>query len=529
MLALREKTKRQGVWQVRIGCWALIALAAALPASAEPVRYLISVGNNYGFSDEPRLRHAARAADGFADVVAELGGIPPDKILVLKNKNIAAIEKAIADVAQRASKHDPDDVTVYFYYSGHGSNSSLHVIFEELRVAKLALLVAGMPVARGIVFVDACRTDELFPPPKEPDGLQRGAPDRPRTASASAAVAPSAQVVLIRSTAAGEGAQESDELGGGVFTFYLLNAMRGAGDEDGDGLVSLGEAYQYAYDRTLKRSIQRGIFQHGTATPELAPMRGIVLAEPGAGAARIVLPGGGEDVRYRLFRLPRGTMVAETWARPGRHVTMAVDSGRYVVQRQSESMTEVAEVNLPYGGEETVARDSFKRREAVSLTAMTRESATRNHEVDVGFGLSARGAVLGHGLQLRYGYRFENAILTAGLDLGLGHTDLSDSEAQVKERFAGGDFRLDWRFELEPIELRLGAGLQALWIETGEGDDADVSMGVGPIVAANLHVPIVDRWAWRLSVAGTGLFVQQARNHVFRTNVLMTTGPSIEF
>ena len=40
-------------------------------------------------------------------------------------------------------------------------------------------------------------------------------------------------------------------LGGSLFTHHLLSAMRGASDSDGDGQVTLFEAYSYAYERTL--------------------------------------------------------------------------------------------------------------------------------------------------------------------------------------------------------------------------------------------------------------------------------------
>lgn len=52
--------------------------------------------------------------------------------------------------------------------------------------------------------------------------------------------------VYITSSAAGERAQESDEIQGSVFTHYLLAGLRGAADDSGDRRVSLEEAYRFA-------------------------------------------------------------------------------------------------------------------------------------------------------------------------------------------------------------------------------------------------------------------------------------------
>lgn len=38
---------------------------------------------------------------------------------------------------------------------------------------------------------------------------------------------------------------EKDELQHGVFTYYLLEALRGKGDLDGNGIITLEEVYHY--------------------------------------------------------------------------------------------------------------------------------------------------------------------------------------------------------------------------------------------------------------------------------------------
>lgn len=51
--------------------------------------------------------------------------------------------------------------------------------------------------------------------------------------------------VIITASDANEVSVEKDELKHGVFTYYLLEALRGKGDSDGDGLITVDEAYRY--------------------------------------------------------------------------------------------------------------------------------------------------------------------------------------------------------------------------------------------------------------------------------------------
>ena len=57
------------------------------------------------------------------------------------------------------------------------------------------------------------------------------------------------------STTEGEPAQEWPYLRGSLFTHHLLAALRGLGDVDANGAVTLAEAYTYSYRNTLSQSL----------------------------------------------------------------------------------------------------------------------------------------------------------------------------------------------------------------------------------------------------------------------------------
>jgi uncharacterized caspase-like protein len=61
-----------------------------------------------------------------------------------------------------------------------------------------------------------------------------------------------------------ESSQESDRLRGSFFSHHLVNALRGAADRNGDGRITLAEAYEYTHAQTLRASVQTVSLQHPT-------------------------------------------------------------------------------------------------------------------------------------------------------------------------------------------------------------------------------------------------------------------------
>ena len=86
-------------------------------------------------------------------------------------------------------------------------------------------------------------------------------------------------VGFLLSTSRGKEVHEWSGYGGGVFTYQLLSAMRGAADVDGDGAVAYSEAHAYLaaanMDVTDPRARIEPFVQHPT-------LRGDTLIRPGA-------------------------------------------------------------------------------------------------------------------------------------------------------------------------------------------------------------------------------------------------------
>src|SRR5262249_46033755 len=154
---------------------------------------------------------------------------------------------------------------------------------DELPLTTLRERLTALPSALTIVVLDAC---------------QSGAFARVKGAEAAAdftynSVSRLQQkgLAIMASSSAQELSQESDELRGSYFTHHLVTALRGAGDSDGDGRVSLDEAYRYAYRRTLASTARTQVGQqHVMLETDLAGQGDLPVTYPTEARAQLELP-----------------------------------------------------------------------------------------------------------------------------------------------------------------------------------------------------------------------------------------------
>ena len=268
-----------------------ILLLGLVPRWAEAAggrRDLLAIGHNLGLPHEPALAHAVTDAQRVAALFGALGGADSGRTRVLTNPRKAEVLQVLAAMAARDS--GADDVFVYF--SGHGDEEAIHLGPERLPLAELRLAVAVLRTPLKVVIVDACRGAGF-----RKKGLPAGQPfeiDLPATAGSHRGL------VTLLAASAGEMAHESRQLGGGVFTHYLLSALRGAADCDGDRRVTLHEAYEFIYGHALARSMAAGIPQRPELTQDSAGQgtAGGHRARPGQRP-----PGDPRGRRHRLLRL----------------------------------------------------------------------------------------------------------------------------------------------------------------------------------------------------------------------------------
>src|SRR5437868_15363159 len=262
---------------------AVAALLIALPANAA-ARFAVVVGNNVGATGRAKLWFAERDADRFARALHELGDFSDDRIVVVRGRHAAEVRTAIEKIEERVVKarNAGERSLLVVYFSGHAGSNGLELGDEKIGYEELRRLVSSSAADAKIAIVDACEACALT----QVKGML--------PAPALDFALPEDQVrgtAFLASTAVGEAAQESAAIGGSFFTHNLEVALRGAGDADGDGQVTLAEAFRYTASRTVANtaSTESGP-QHPTYEFRMAGRGGLILADLRRADASIRLP-----------------------------------------------------------------------------------------------------------------------------------------------------------------------------------------------------------------------------------------------
>lgn len=295
------------------------AVAAETPADAvEPVdRFALVLGANDGGPDRVRLRYATVDAEGFAQVMETYGGVDPDRLLLVLEPNRAAVDAAFSTLHARIGEA-AGRTELLVFYSGHADEKGLLLGGDRLPYADLRAHIAAVPADVRIAIVDACASGALI----RGKGGTRQAPflvDRASRVSGHA---------YLASASADEAAQESDRLQASFFSHALLTGLRGAADVSADGVVTLGEAYQFAFRETLARTEGTRLgAQHASFDMQLVGSGDVVLTDLRRTSAGMVLA---EDVAGRVFvRDDAGRLIAELHKPAGQPVRLGLAPGTY--------------------------------------------------------------------------------------------------------------------------------------------------------------------------------------------------------
>jgi uncharacterized protein YgiM (DUF1202 family) len=206
------------------------------------------------------LKYADKDALAFRDYLTQNLGVTPDHLTVLTNEQATLfnLKRSLGtDLKRNAGPKD----TVIIFYAGHGApepeasspdGDGLEKYLIPYDADPQDLYTTGLPMrevetifhrlsAERVIFI----TDSCY------SGATAG-----RTFSTTARRATLSDGFLTRlskgkgrvvltASRAGEVSEERDDLGHGVFTYYLLEGLNGKADMDGDNIVTVDEVYSY--------------------------------------------------------------------------------------------------------------------------------------------------------------------------------------------------------------------------------------------------------------------------------------------
>jgi hypothetical protein len=322
----------------------LVASGAYAASGADSVRdpsaYAILVGSRGGGEGQRDLRFAGLDAQRMAELLVELGRYQRDRIRLLLDPTTAEIWTAFDEVeAELAARSAAGERGRFlFYYSGHARAQALSLGREEVALDHLRARLVSMPSPLTLAVLDACQSGAV-------SGVKGAAPAADFSASSVAALNQEGLVVLASSSGS-ELSQESEQLRASYFTHHLMAALRGAGDGNHDGRVSLDEAYAYAYNRTLADTASTAVGgQHPTLETNLKGKGTLVLTYPDS-AERHLTMAESTAAQVVLFHEASGTLVAELLKAPGAPLRVALPAGSYLALVRVEETTRRCVVDL---------------------------------------------------------------------------------------------------------------------------------------------------------------------------------------
>ena len=317
---------------------AIVCLLAGIAHADEPVAtYAIVVGSNAGGPGQLSLRYAEDDARRVGDLLAELGGYTRDHIDVVLHPTPDQLRDRLATLAThvKAEVAAGHQAQIFFYYSGHARASAIDLGDAELPLEELRTRLFEVPATLTVVVLDACQSGAF--------SRIKGAQPAADFSFNSRQHLDAGGVAVLASSSGSELSQESEQLKSSYFTHHLLVGLRGAGDANGDGQVSIDEAYRYAYHQTLLATAETAVGgQHVTFEADLKGHGEVPLSFPRAATASIVLPE--RLVGKTLVEDKRAhAVVAETYKARGAAVRIAVAPGDYeVLVRQGTTLSRCA-------------------------------------------------------------------------------------------------------------------------------------------------------------------------------------------
>jgi uncharacterized caspase-like protein len=242
-------------------------------------RFAVAVGiNAYQYRGKwslMNLRYAARDAEALARHLQSEKGGRFDRVILLTDRDATTRNLKIALREELRGVQEGDFVVIF--WAGHGSPDphdpkSLYLLTYDTDPEHMASTAYSMEefktdvgrlrANRVLVLADACHSAGVSDPRmglrgdrpnKIVEGI-RGVHVKPGSGASTAAMR-----MIFTSCETGETSREDSELGEGhgVFTFFLLQALKGEADlpgnaGNGDGRITLGEVIEYTRDQVKR-------------------------------------------------------------------------------------------------------------------------------------------------------------------------------------------------------------------------------------------------------------------------------------
>jgi hypothetical protein len=232
--------------------------------------YAVVIGINK-YKNLPSLKYAVNDAREFYRYLVEVNQVPKDHIWLLLDED-ATLEKLKSTLGTLLRQSAGKDDTVIIFLAGHGATDQdpnspdgdgLEKYILPYNADPKDLYATAMPMSEIARIFQRINSERLvFISDTCYSGASGGRTILAGGARANVSGAFLERIsqgkgrVIMTASDANELSVEKDELKHGVFTYYLLEGLRGKADLDGDGVITVDEIYRYVSMKVPKATGQ---------------------------------------------------------------------------------------------------------------------------------------------------------------------------------------------------------------------------------------------------------------------------------
>lgn len=323
-------------------------------------RHALLVGCNYGGDGLERLRYAEKDAGLFADVLKKAGGFPAGQVKTLLRPTRSAFWREIEKIGKRLrADSDRENSLLLFYFSGHSDGESLLLDSEKVSLRRIKSFLDSCGAGVRIGVFDACHSGTVT-------AFKGGRASGPLYFTQSEKVKGQ---VIIASAAAHQKAQESETLKGSIFTHHWLNGLKGSADYSGDRHITLHEAYQYAYRKTVETSaLTGGGLQHPSYNFNIQGEGDITLTDYTRSGIEGILFDRTSEGTFLVLSKDYTDVFADFTKKSGRELFISLSPGSYRIINAREGDVYTLDKEVRTGVSEYVTHAMLKNKPLLDAT-----------------------------------------------------------------------------------------------------------------------------------------------------------------
>ena len=259
-----------------------------LPAGRAPKPFPEDWGFIIGIEDYahlPSVNYAKKDALIMRDYFMRILRVPEENIIMLIGSDATK-----ARIQGYLEKYIPSNVgsdsTLYVYFAGHGApgidtgdpylipydGDSRFIEQTGYKLKKLYQDLKKMQIRQTYVFLDSCFSGAAS---RAAEMLTEGT--RPALLNVKDVELFDDSIIALTATSKGQTSIAYPETGHGLFTYYLLRALKGEADTDDDQWISIKEIYDYVSAHVSRAARKLGSDQDPSITPSEETLKDIAI------------------------------------------------------------------------------------------------------------------------------------------------------------------------------------------------------------------------------------------------------------